>query len=54
MLQKHPGVDDNDSRAAEGIAAVAVGETKLRDMRERRSRGIVTGFERTYEELKPF
>lgn len=53
MLQKSPGVDDNDSCAVEGIAALAVGDTKVWGMREWRSRGIFTGFEhRTYEELK--
>ena len=52
MLQKHPGVDDNESCAAEEIAALAVGDTKLWDFRKWRNGGIFTGFERTYEELK--
>ncbi|WP_217266733.1 hypothetical protein [Paenibacillus tianmuensis] len=52
MLQKSLGVDDNDSRAAEGFVPLAEGETKLWDMWKWRSGGIFMGFECTYEELK--
>lgn len=44
MLQKCPGVDDNDSCVAEGIMVLAVVDTKLWDMREWRSGGVFYGF----------